>query len=132
MQDACGRLSRSDLPSKMSDFERIRQESLALGASLACHCAPAFILPSLGATSEEIINSGTLTLVETPRRQLFVTAYHVWKEFTQRRMADPAVVFGTYLGPGYNCIALTEVEYLDGDETVLDIAILHAPRAGYI
>lgn len=33
---------------------------------------------------------------------------------------------------GYGVIGLTEVEYLDGEEEVLDIVILHAPRADYV
>lgn len=104
----------------------------ALTDRLASHTAVALILPSILASNRDIINSGTLTLVETPIRQVFITAHHVWDEFVTRRDSAPEVVLAAYLGHGRSCIALEEIEYLDGDRSSLDVAILHAPNVRQI
>lgn len=65
--------------------DKLRKEALRIGEERKRHCAPAIILPSVEARSNEIINSGTLSLVETPTQRIFVTAFHVWREFERIR-----------------------------------------------
>lgn len=101
-----------------------------VGDELALYCAPALIVPFLEAPAIEIIAGGTFTLVETPSRQLFITAFHVWKRLAQAKQEHPSAAIAAYLGPSHGVIALTEIEFLDGDEYTIDLAVLHAPRAG--
>ena len=112
--------------------EKTRQESLRIGRERMRHCAPAIVLPSIEARSSDIISSGTLSLVDTPTRQVFITAFHVWREFQRVKEEYPDAVIASYLGAGHGILALTEIEYLDGDEDILDVVVFHAPRAGYI
>lgn len=94
------------------------------------YCAPAVILPSLAARLTEIKGTGTFSLVETPKQRFFITAFHVWRQFEQVKEEYPDAVLATLDGQGM--LGLTEVEYLDGEEHVLDVVVLHAPRTDYV
>jgi hypothetical protein len=99
--------------------------------ALALYCAPALIVPSLDSSPTDIIAGGTFSLVSTPSRQLFITAYHVWARLKRAKEDYPNAVIAAYLGPLHGVIALTELAFLDGDENTVDLAIL-ASRTGRI
>jgi hypothetical protein len=116
---------------EMSD-DAVRAAMDTLSNELALYCAPALIVPSLGADPMDIIAGGTISLVATPSKQLFITAYHVWQRLNRAKQDHPDAVIAAYVGPPYGVIALTEIDFLDGDEHTLDLAIFHAPRVGSI
>lgn len=104
--------------------DAVRAAMGTLSNELALYCAPALIVPSLGAAPTDIIAGGTFSLVATPSKQLFITAYHVWERLNREKEDHPNAVVAAYLGPLHGVIALTELAFLDGDEDTVDLAIL--------
>jgi hypothetical protein len=78
----------------------------------------------------EIKGTGTFSLVETPTHRLLITAFHVWRELQRVKESHPDAVIATL--NGQQLIGLTEIECIDGEEDVLDVVVLHAPRADYL
>ena len=116
----------SQIPPEVNE----RLEAIAKGQS--AFCVPVIILESDQALPRDILCSGSMTLIQTPQRQIFVTSHHVWAKYLEVKQRCSSAVFSAYLGSVYGFVVLTALEYLDGDEKTLDMAILHTPGIGNI
>lgn len=72
----------------------------------------------------EIFSSATVSLVNTGSRRIFITCYHVWSEFQQKKQEAADTTLWLYTGHGKKTINFSNATLVDGDRDNLDIAIL--------
>ena len=57
-------------------------------------CGPLFFATSLAIPSGNIVNNASFGLVNTGRKKLLVTCYHVWEEYERLHSIQPELSFG--------------------------------------
>jgi len=87
-------------------------------------CGPIFIAPGLHTRPDQMLDSGTFSLIDTGQKRLLVTCHHVWEGFLESRKGNPETVLALNLGDGDLNIAFSrpELRLIDCDPH-LDLAV---------
>lgn len=96
----------------------------AMAQAIRPHVCPIFLLPHVDAGPTEIIANGTATLLDTGKRRLILTCWHVWDSFCRRRRADPSITLVLAVGDGRSPFVINDAEMIDGDHKDIDLAVL--------
>lgn len=108
----------SNRPKRVAAFvESLTKEMLAF-------CGPIFITPGLKTYPGQMVDNGTYSLLDTGRKMLLVTCYHVWQAYLDYRVKTPEAVLCLNLGEGDASVAfaLPERQLIDSDPG-LDLAV---------
>lgn len=96
----------------------------SLTPEMLTFCGPIFIAPGLRTYPEQMIDSGTFSLIDTGERRLLVTCHHVWQAYLECRKANADAALGIILGDGDACIAFGSPErHLIEQDADLDLAV---------
>src|ERR1700761_4575393 len=79
------------------------------------HCGPLFFVKSLETPRGNILSNGSFGLINTGKKKLLVTCYHVWEELKKLRNAYPELKFSICI-PKENPVALPEISSMLIDE----------------
>jgi hypothetical protein len=83
-------------------------------------CGPVFFTRSLKVAADNVIANGSFSLVDTGKKKLLVTCYHVWDEFRNAKLNDPELKMCLCLD-ARNPVVFTPNASIDESEQ-LDIA----------
>lgn len=87
-------------------------------------CGPIFITPGLRTYSEQMINNGTYSLIDTGKKQILVTCHHVWQAYLDCREANSDAALAINLGDGDASIAFASPEsQIIAEDSELDLAV---------
>lgn len=97
-------------------------------AKMIRHCAPIFFTPSQNASPADIYANGTVALVDTGKKKLLITCFHVWEQFQEYKREVPGGCLCTVFANGFgHPINLVE-EPLDQDAGI-DLVVFEAKPA---
>lgn len=103
--------------------EEERERTKILLEKMGKHVAmAAFLLPE-PATPRDVINNGTISLLEFPSGKYLVTNHHVWDGYIAKKLEVPGLRLAL-MGEGYGRpVDISTAELVDGDAGV-DLAVL--------
>jgi hypothetical protein len=103
--------------------EEERERTRTLLDKMGKHVAmAAFLLPE-PTTPRDVINNGTISLLELPSGKYLVTNYHVWDGYLAKKLEVPGLRL-VLMGEGYGRpVDVSTAELVDGDEGI-DLAVL--------
>jgi hypothetical protein len=101
----------------------------ALSTEMPAFCGPIFITPGLKTLPDAMIDNGTYSLIDTGKRRILVTCYHVWRAFLESKAKNPDTVLGIDLGEGHGIeFAAPERQIIDGDDELDLVVFEFEPR----
>lgn len=104
----------------------VNQEKMhALAQHFSKYVGMAIILYD-GSNPDSIINNGTISFVDTGKRQILVTCAHVYEKFLSLKK-DRKVILGLAGGCGRRPLNITEASVIDIERKYIDLAILELP-----
>lgn len=107
-----------------SSSENVQEFVETLTDEMHAFCGPIFIAPGLFTYPEQMIDSGTFSLVDTGQRRLLVTCHHIWEAYLKFRSLNGDAVLCLALGEGTPVIAFgsPEKQLIDVDSN-LDLVV---------
>lgn len=106
-------------------MDKANQEKLhALAQHFSKYVGMAIILYD-GSNMDSIIRNGTISFVDTGKRQILVTCAHVYDKFLS--LKDRNVILGLAGGSGRQPINISEARVIDKESDYIDLAILELP-----
>lgn len=79
-----------------------------------------------GSNPNSIIGNGTISFVDTGKRQILVTCAHVYEKFSELKK-DKKVILGLAGGYGRQPLDITEAIVINKERKYIDLAILELP-----
>lgn len=88
--------------------------------------SPIWTSESIHESPASVRASGTCCFVDTGSRKLLVTADHVFRDYEERRRAEPSTVLSVMVGDG-QCATIDQPEILDRSQ-LMDLIVLNWPH----
>ncbi|MFH0790918.1 MAG: trypsin-like peptidase domain-containing protein [Candidatus Omnitrophota bacterium] len=105
----------------INDYKKVMVEKIE--KAINPFCAPLYFLQSRDADAAKIHNNGTIALINTGLKKIFVTAYHVWDAYQRKKQENSNLILAIGTGNKSPTVLMEEACLIDGDSK-LDIAVL--------
>jgi hypothetical protein len=93
----------------MNSIKTVKERRLEqLDYELFRYCGPIFVAPALNSYPEQMIGSGTYSLIDTGKKRLLITCCHVWDEYEKQHDTNSEAILAISFGDDNSCVAFKD------------------------